>query len=222
MLGGGRSYSVCAGSNADGANTMNARCIAMFKVAGLLLMLSALLAAGCEGGLHRKGERRLGVAGSYGEPIKGDVIWPEGDGRASNAGVTVSYDHYVADRTSIRVAATPYRVYHQSDGDVYAGEFELGARYHFWEFHLADVPFGLYGEVLGGLAGGGRSIPEDGSHLNFTQGTGLGMEVQLTDDISWTSGYRLRHLSNGRIFGDENPSQNDHFVYTGLSFRLGP
>jgi hypothetical protein len=148
-------------------------------------------------------------------------VWPDGEGRAQNAGMTLDYCHYVADRTAVVVTATPYRIYNQSDGDVYAGEFQLGLRYHIWEFEIAEVPVGLYTEVLGGMTCGAQSIPEEGSHLNFTQDTGLGIEVQLTGDISWISGYRLKHLSNARLFGDENPSQNDHFIYTGLTFRLG-
>jgi hypothetical protein len=180
-----------------------------------------LLNAGCHGGLHGKGERRLGIIGSYGEPIKGNAIWPEGDGRAQNAAVTLSYNHYVADRMAVLATATPYRIYNQSDGDIYAGEFQLGLRYHIWETDLGEVPVGLYAEALGGLTCAAKSVPEDGSHLNFTQDTGVGLEVELTDDISWISGYRLKHLSNGRLFGDDNPSQNDHFLYTGLTFRLG-
>lgn len=187
----------------------------------LAACLLLLLGTGCQGGLHREGEHRLGVTGNYGEPIKGEVIWPDGEGRAQNGGVSVDYNYYLSDRTAIIAAATPYRTYNQSDGDIYAGEFQLGVRYHFWEFDIAQVPVGLYLDLLGGLTGSARSVPEDGSHLNFTQDTGIGMEVQLTDQISWISGYRLKHLSNGRLFGDENPSQNDHFVYTGLSFQLG-
>jgi hypothetical protein len=44
--------------------------------------------------------------------------------------------------------------------------------------------------------------------------------MKLTDRISWTSGYRLKHLSNGNLFNDDNPSQNDHHVYTGIAITL--
>lgn len=185
-----------------------------------VLALAAFGAAGCHGGLHRQGEHQLSVSGSFGTPIKGDVIWPDGDGRADNAGVTLDYGYYVRDRLSVVAAGTPYRNYKQSDGDVYTGEFQLGLRYHFFDFNVADVPVGLYAEALGGIMAGSKSVPEEGSHANFTQDTGVGVEVQLMDGVQWTTGYRLRHVSNGYIFGSENPSQNDHHVYTGIAITL--
>jgi hypothetical protein len=36
--------------------------------------------------------------------------------------------------------------------------------------------------------------------------------------VSWISGYRMKHLSNADLFGDDNPAQNDHHIYTGLAF----
>lgn len=190
-------------------------------VVGAALCGLGLLVAGCEGGLHRKGETRFTAMGSYGEPIKGDVIWPDGKGRGQNAGLTLGLDHHLADRTAIVATLTPYRIYNQSDGDIYAGEFQLGLRCWLVEFDVFGQPVGIFTEALGGVTYGARSIPEEGSNFNFTQDTGLGVELPLTDDISWISGYRLKHLSNGRLFNDDNPSQNDHFVYTGLSIRLG-
>lgn len=75
---------------------------------------------------------------------------------------------------------------------------------------------GFFVELLGGMMHTRRSVPEDGTRTNFTQDTGLGMEVRLTDNVSWISGYRLRHFSNCQVFGKDNPSQNEHQVYTGI------
>lgn len=178
-----------------------------------------VLLAGCTGGLHRQGQQQLGVTGSWGHPISGEVIWPDGAGRAENEGATLSYSYYPSDRWAVMVAGSPYRRYVQTDGDVYAGELEVGVRYHFWEFDIADVPVGLHVEALGGLMTGSRSIPENGAMTNFTQSTGIGFEVHLDKHLSWLGGYRLRHLSHGHVWtGGENPSQNDHHIYTGLAF----
>jgi hypothetical protein len=183
-------------------------------------MIALSACAGCHGGLHRQGEHQMAVTGSFGTPIEGDVIWPDGDGRADNAGVTLGYGYYVRDRLAVIAAGTPYRNYNQSDGDVYTGEFQLGVRYHFVNFCIGDVPVGLYAEAIGGIMAGSASVPEEGSHANFTQDTGVGIEVQLMDGVQWMTGYRLRHLSNGYIFGSENPSQNDHHIYTGIAITL--
>ncbi|MBW7906432.1 MAG: acyloxyacyl hydrolase [Phycisphaerae bacterium] len=179
------------------------------------------LQAGCAGGLHRQGEHQLSLTAGYGRPFKGTALYPDAEGRAENAGVTVGYGYFATDRLALLAAGTPLRVYNQGDGDVAAGELQVGLRYYVWEFDLAGTPVGLFGEVLGGMMNGSRSVPEGGSHTNFTQDTGVGCEVQLTRRVSWISGYRLRHLSNGRIFRtDSNPSQNDHFVYTGVAFSF--
>ena len=172
---------------------------------------------GCNGGLHYEGERRFSIMASYGEPLTEGIVWNAGHGTGQNAALTVGYEHFLTDRLALLGNLTPYRVYNQGDADVYAGEFQLGLRYYLWEFDLLSKAWATYVEVLGGITYGARSIPEEGSSFNFTQDTGVGLEMQITDGVSWFSGYRLKHLSNGNLFNDDNPSQNDHFVYTGLA-----
>lgn len=178
---------------------------------------SVALLPGCAGGLHRAGEHQVTLLGSYGHPIKGDVIWPDGEGRAGNAGVALAYNYFATDRLSVGGAITPYRNYNQSDGDAWAGEFQIALRCHFAEGKVGETPVGVFGELLGGLMQSSRSVPEAGTHTNFTQDAGLGIEFKLSENVGWITGYRLRHISNGQAFGGENPSQNDHQVYTGIA-----
>src|SRR5262245_46150363 len=183
----------------------------------LIAALLPVLLTACTGGLHRAGEQQITLLGSTDHPIKGDVgFWPYGEGRADNAGVALAYNYFATDRFSIGAAITPYRVYNQSDGDVYAGELQIAARYYVADFKLGPAAVGVFGEILGGMMQSAKSVPETGTHTNFTQDTGLGVEIKLTDNVSWISGYRLRHLSNCYAFGPDNPSQNDHQVYTGI------
>lgn len=188
-------------------------------LSGLMLCLVTLgTALGCSGGMHRAGQQQVTLAGSYGHPIKGEIIWPDGEGRAENYAPTVAYNYFATDRLALTAALTPYRYYSQERGDTGSTELQLGLRYYIAEFDIAQAPAALFVEALGGLAYSNRSVPEDGSNGNFTQDTGVGLEVKLSDAVSWISGYRLRHLSNGRVFrSDENPSQNDNQVYTGLA-----
>lgn len=182
------------------------------------LAIAASLLVGCSGGIHTAGTHQVGVSGSFGHAIKGEAIWPDGEGRADSAGVTIDYRYFTADRFAIGAAATPYRNYNQSDGDVTTGEFQLSLRYYFWETDALGVPIGFFAEALGGIMTGSASVPQEGSATNFTQDTGLGVEMKLTENISWVTGYHLRHLSNGRIFrSDSNPAQNDHYVFTGIA-----
>ncbi len=184
----------------------------------LLIVAIPLTCAGCGSGIHRRGEHQVTLLGSYDHPIKGQAIWPDGDGRADNAGVAVGYNYFLTDRFSVGGAITPYRNYNQSDGDAAAAELQVALRYHFADFEIVNTPVGLYAELLGGMMQSSASVPEAGSHTNFTQDAGVGMEVRLGEGFSWLTGYRLRHVSNGYIFSDKNPSQNDHQVYTGLAF----
>lgn len=185
-----------------------------------LVFLGSFALPGCTGGIHRQGEHQILLTGTYGRPIKGETIWHDGEGRAENASVTLGYNYFLKDRGALMVALSPYKLYNQIDGDRYAGEFQMGFRYYFWEFDLADRPVGLYAELLGGLFYAAHSIPEDGSNFNFTQDTGVGFEWQLADNVSWVTGYRFKHLSNGNFSNDSNPAQNDHQVYTGIAITL--
>lgn len=172
---------------------------------------------GCNGGMHRKGEQQIGLIGSFGHAIKGETVWHDGLGRADNAAVAVDYRYFLKDRLAVGGSLTPYRNYNLAGRDAYAGEFNLGVRYYFWEFDVLEKPVGLYGEISGGLMQSSRSVPEDGTHTNFTQDNAVGLEWRLSDNVSVLTGYRFRHISNGYIFGSENPAQNDNQVFAGVA-----
>lgn len=178
----------------------------------------AMLLAGCHGGVHKKGEQQFTVSGSYGEPFGEGFGYNGGDGTGQDAALTLGYGRFLEDRVAVSAHVTPYRIYNQDGGDIYAGELQLGLRYYFWELDVLSKPMGFFAEVYGGLLYGARSIPERGSNFNFTQQTGVGLEWRLYDRWSWFAGYRMRHLSNCHLFDDDNPSQNEHSVYTGVAF----
>lgn len=188
--------------------------------ASLLIVLTLIPMIGCTGGIHRKGDQQISVVGVYGHPIKGDAIWPGGDGEAENGGVTASYHYYFADRFAFATNLTPYRNYSQTNGDIPTGEFSLGVRYMFAEFDIFSRPIGLFAEANGGLMYAAKSVPPGGANTNFTQETGLGFEYRITDAISCVGGYHLRHVSDGYLFATENPSQNDHSVFMGIAFSF--
>jgi opacity protein-like surface antigen len=195
---------------------------AVLGVSGRTVVLAVGLAVlpmlvGCRGGLHEKGEQRIRVVGSYGEPIRSGIAYNAGRGTGQNAALTIGYDRFVTDRLALMVDGTPYRIYNQDEGDVYTGEFQVGVRYYFWEFDVFGTAGAMYGEMLGGIMLGSNSVPEEGHTFNFTQDTGLGFEFELNERISLNTGYRMKHLSNGGMFNDDNPSQNDHHVYVGVA-----
>lgn len=173
--------------------------------------------AGCNGGLHRRGERQAEVLASYGIPVGDGALWWNGSGEARNAGLSVNSQWLVRDRVAITAGLTPIRVYQQQGETLYQAEIQAGARYYAWEFEIAGAPIALYGEVLGGTSYASEPFPPGGRHWNLSMDIGGGFEIHLSKRLRWMVGYRLRHQSDGRGSIPENPGQNDHLVYTGIA-----
>jgi hypothetical protein len=175
-------------------------------------------AAGCNftGGLHREEERQVVVEASYGHADPTEPFLWQGDGDGDNLGLMVGYAYYWRDRVGLQAKLTPVRMYDQADGDAYLAEFQIGFRYYFWE--LED--FGVFLEALGGISYAHHSVPAvNGTHYNFTQDTGLGVEYLIDDRWSVLGGYRYSHLSNGQgVDQTKNPSQNDHEWWLGVGY----
>jgi hypothetical protein len=191
-----------------------------FALAACLLIGCMTICTGCHGGHHRKGDLQFAITGTYGHAIKGETFWTDAKGRGDSASASIGLNYFVEDRVALMAELTPMRIFNQSDADVYSYELSVGARYYFAEFELGTVPVSFYGEILGGFMHGARSVPEAGSNFNFTQDTGVGVEMKLADNVSWITGYRFQHLSNGDLFNDDNPSQNDNQIYTGIAIEL--
>ena len=181
----------------------------------LTLLCALVLLAGCRtGGIHRKGDRQIAIDASYGDPISGSSLGFDGKGSAPNAGVGVSYQHFVSDRFAVwgRVG---YRWFDQSDGSVHAGEFEAGTRWLLFE--IGRAAFSIDGG--GGGMVGDVSVPEAGTHLNWVFGFGPTVEIRMDENTTIFFGYQWRHLSNGRGGNAPgNPTQNDHRFSAGIAF----
>lgn len=173
-----------------------------------------VLCAACAGGNHRRGEREWAAIAHWGLPITQDVLDLQGHGRANNAGATVEGHWFVRDRLALVGTATPLLVYDQSDGTAWAAAVAAGPRFHVWE----RGRFGLFGDVLGGVQLSTRSVPEEGTHFNWSLALGPGCEYELRDGLRLQLGYRFRHISNGRGRVAGNPSQNDHRIWVGLEW----
>jgi len=172
-----------------------------------------VVAGGCVGGPHRRGEHQLTLTGLFAHPF-------DTDGRGDSAGAMVGYNYFLRDRLALMGAITPYRNYNQGDGDAYAAEVQVGLRWYFWEFGGEPRPVAVFSEGLAGVIYSSRSVPEDGTCTNLTDEIGVGFEVPLTDGIRWITGYRLRHLSHGHILHGKNPGEDDQEAYMGLALSI--
>jgi hypothetical protein len=190
----------------------------MRSVLALLALL--LVLGGCTGvgGIHRRGDRQVAVTGGPGLPFRDYPGFPAGKGREENTSVAVRYHHFVKDRLALVASFTPFRRYHERGVQAVAGQ--IGGRYYFAETCLAGRPVGFFGEVLGGFQASDRAIPPGAADFNFLLDGAVGAEMRVSERVSCVLAYRLRHLSNGSIFGDRNPSQDEHSPYVGLAVDL--
>ena len=182
------------------------------SVIWLAACLLVLLGGCANGGLHHHGEHQFAVTGLFAHPF-------DETGRGDNAGATLGYAYYFHDRWAFLAEVTPYRNYNIPDGDAAASSWQIGVRWHFWEFEAGELPVGLYADLRAGMMYSSRSVPRDGENVNFIEDIGLGCELKLADNLSWMTGCRLSHLSHAHVFGGApNPGQDDFVVYTGLGF----
>jgi hypothetical protein len=184
----------------------------------LVPLLAILLGAGCAGGIHRRGEQQVAVQSTYADPFRDHPVWGIGRGKAQNWSVGAGYGYFLADRCALLAAVTPLRVFDADGEDVRAAEFQLGIRAFVLEFHTGSAPTALYFEVLGGRMWADDPVPPAGTEDNWTQDFGTGFEWRLSDRTSLLLGYRLRHFSNGKGSGSDNPSQNENVVLGALAF----
>lgn len=185
----------------------------------LVLLVPVLLATGCAGGLHRRGENQVAFHASFTDPFRDHPLWGIGKGTAESEGYSLTYHRFFADRGAVALSITPLREFHQNGADVEAYEYQLGVRGFPIEFTLLGLPTAVYVEVLGGRLHADAPIPPQGTSKNWTQDFGIGFEWMLSERWSGTAGYRLRHMSNGDGNVPGNPSQNEHQFLVGFALR---
>lgn len=88
-----------------------------------------------------------------------------------------------------------------------------------WHFYRKD-PWTVYLDAGIGLLGASGDVPDGGTGFNFLPQAGAGVTRRLNDrGLRLQVGARWHHISNARIFGDdENPDRDAPMVYGGLIF----
>ncbi|NGP87907.1 acyloxyacyl hydrolase [Fodinibius halophilus] len=105
-------------------------------------------------------------------------------------------------------------------------KYDYGAG-HFWGFGATPLGFQLnFNEIntlqpflktsTGFMYFRKRFPSEEGMRFNFTLELGGGVELLLTDNISFTLGYKYHHMSNF-FFGTINPGIDSNIFYTGIT-----
>ncbi len=84
-----------------------------------------------------------------------------------------------------------------------------------------DRDWSFYFDIGIGILISADDIPQNGTSFNFTPRVGSGFTYQLSDEWRLIAGLRWSHISNARVFGDDdNPSSDGVMFSIGLSTSL--
>lgn len=135
----------------------------------------------------------------------------ETDNRFGLGGISFSY--FTADDFSVDFEFNGLYFDQETAENASGFNFNLLARWHL----LARDDWSLFVDLGGGVMETSDDVPAGGSSFNFTAQAGGGISFDITDEVRLLTGVRWFHISNGRTF-DTNPSQDNFYVYAGLSF----
>ena len=135
----------------------------------------------------------------------------ETDNRFGLGGLSFSY--FAADDFSVNFEFNG--LYFDQEATENAGgfNFNLLLRCHV----LARDDWSLFVDVGVGVMETSDAVPAGGSSFNFIAQAGGGISFDISDEVRLLTGVRWLHISNGHTF-DTNPSQDNLYVYAGLSF----
>ncbi len=127
----------------------------------------------------------------------------------------LSYTYFLVDWVEVNAELGAW--YHFQDNEDAAGlNPALVFRWHLihrenWTFYV-DAGIGLLFNT--------DSVPEGGTHINFTPRAGLGVTYRISESgARLQAGLRWHHISNARITGDRgNPATDAPMLYVGVIF----
>ena len=67
-----------------------------------------------------------------------------------------------------------------------------------------------------GIMYSNHSVPDDGSHFNFTPQAGFGFTFDISDQMRFLAGARWQHISNANT-SNNNPGRDSILSYVGVS-----
>lgn len=133
----------------------------------------------------------------------------------SDINATASFEYFVDCRVSV-VAELAVRDFDMPGDDVQGINPAIVFRWHFWTSDNNDwtafVDMGI------GILLTTDDVPQDGTSINFTPRAGFGITKAISDSWRIQAGARWSHISNGRIFGDDdNPASDGIMLFVGFT-----
>lgn len=90
-------------------------------------------------------------------------------------------------------------------------------RYHAWDFGSGT----LFADAGLGLLLTDDVTPQNGTSANFIPRLGAGVAFRTSETSRFLLGARWHHISNARVFGDNNnPSRDEVMLFAGFQWKL--
>ena len=163
--------------------------------------------------LSETGEGVFGEAGTWTFLMYGSAALADASGQIYTSHTGVGY--YFRDNLSINVEFVAGGIDIDEGGkessSVYGGDLLL--RWHYFK----KGGFSSYVDVGAGFQQSSRPFPIVGTHFNFRPQTGLGITLDLNDQVKLMTGARWLHVSNAGKNGKlRNPGYDAAQIYMGL------
>ena len=164
---------------------------------------------------HQDGDSMMVVHLQYGVPILQKAIFWDGNAEVDDFGIGVS-NYWFVSNSFAWSATLNGTVFKTADGDVYAGEIELGGRWYVWDI----AGGGVFWDTTGGYQQSHGAIPPGGTEWNYTFSFGPGIDLPLTRSSGFVAGVTFHHMSNalGRNT-PRDPSQNEGRFHFGFGWE---
>ncbi len=138
-------------------------------------------------------------------------------GDMSDVSVYGAYGVFIEPRIEF-IAEASIRYFNQTGNNAVGFNPGVVFRYHFWKSD-EDATWTIFAEIGIGVMLTNDDVPDAGSSFNFTPRAGVGITRALTENVRLQAGLRWSHISNGRLWGDDdNPGSDSPLLFVGVSW----
>jgi hypothetical protein len=156
---------------------------------------------------------------------RGSQWWSVGASAASDSGafdevqVYGQFSRFVVDRMEV-IGELSLRHFDMDSGSALGINPAIIFRYHWWTSD-EEATWTFYTDIGIGFVLSTDDVPDTGSSFNFTPRLGLGITRRLDENIRLLLGLRWSHVSNARLWGDDdNPGSDAPMVHVGVIWEF--
>lgn len=136
--------------------------------------------------------------------------------------VSVGLSTFIARDLQLVAEAGGWVVLQEPGSDTGGGSLMVRARWHVW--YTTNYGWTIFVDGGLGFLYTGADVPRQGANFNFTPELGGGFTMAMGESARSARmeiGLRWRHISNGRLQGDDqNPGVDSVMIFSGMTFSF--